>query len=96
MYKSLKATAIAAALIGVAFWAMPASAQRDEGRDNGHVVIQAGDVGVSIGNGHYYDRHHHRQTYSYPSDWKAYHHPQSWYRGHSGWNDRNQADWYRN
>ena len=90
MHKSFKATAIAAALIGVAFSAVPASAQRDR------VEIQAGDLGFSIGNGHYYDRHHHRQDYTYPSDWRRYHHPREWYRDHSQWNDRNHNDWYRN
>ena len=90
MYKSFKASIIAAALIGVAFSAVPASAQRDR------VEIQAGDLGFSIGNGHYYDRHHHRQDYTYPSDWRRYHHPREWYRDHSQWNDRNHNDWYRN
>ena len=92
MYASLKGTVIAAALIGVAFSAVPASAQRDGAR----VEIQTGDLGFSIGNGHYYDRHHRRQDYTYPSDWRTYHHPRSWYRGHSQWNDRNHGDWYRN
>jgi hypothetical protein len=94
MYKSFKASIIAAALIGVAVSAVPASAQRD--RDRGHVEIQAGDLGFSIGNGHYYDRHHRRQDYTYPSDWRRYHHPREWYRDHSQWNDRNHGDWYRN
>ena len=53
-------------------------------------------LGISVGNGHYYDRHHHRQAYSYPSDWKSYHHPQSWYHSHSSWNDSTNHDYYRN
>lgn len=53
-------------------------------------------LGFSVGNGHYYDRHHHRQAYTYPSDWKTYHHPQSWYRSHPQWNDQHGSDWYRN
>ncbi len=92
MYASLKASVAAAALIGLAFSAVPASAQRD----SAHVVIQTGDLGFSIGNGHYYDRHHRRQEYTYPSDWRTYHHPRSWYRSHARWNDRNHGDWYRN
>ena len=92
MYTSFKGAVIAAALIGVAFSAAPASAQRDRG----HVEIQAGDLGFSIGNGHYYDHHHHRQDYTYPSDWRRYHHPRAWYRDHSQWNDRSHGDWYRN
>jgi hypothetical protein len=35
-------------------------------------------------------------AYSYPSDWKTYHHQQSWYRSHPHWNDQNHHDWYRN
>ena len=53
-------------------------------------------VGVTVGNGHYYDSHHRRQAYTYPADWSAYHHPQSWYRSHRGWNDRSSHDYYRN
>jgi hypothetical protein len=35
-------------------------------------------------------------AYSYPSDWKTYHHQRSWYRSHPQWNDQNNHDWYRN
>ncbi len=62
------------------------------------VGVHVGDAGLgfSVGNGHYYDRHHRCMAYSYPSDWRTYHHPQSWYRSHSHWNDRDHGDWYRN
>ena len=62
------------------------------------VGVQIGGVGLgfTVGNGHYYDNHHRRQAYTYPSDWRTYHHPQSWYRSHSHWNDKNHSDWYRN
>jgi len=62
------------------------------------IGVHVGDVGlgVNVGNGHYYDSHHRRQTYSYPSDWKSYHHPQSWYHSHSSWNDQSSHDYYRN
>ncbi len=52
-------------------------------------------LGITVGNGHYYDSHHRRQAYSYPSDWKAYHHPQSWYHSHPSWNDESNNDYYR-
>ena len=59
------------------------------------INIGGGGVGISVGNGHYYDRHHHRQAYSYPSDWKAYHHPQAGYHEHPTWNDEHGTDYYR-
>jgi hypothetical protein len=89
MYRILKITLAVAGLAGAALAVVPASA--------GEIVgVQVGGVGVAIGNGHYYDRHHHRQDYTYPSDWKSYHHPQSWYRSHDQWNNQQHADWYRN
>jgi hypothetical protein len=62
------------------------------------VGVHIGGVGLgfTVGNGHYYDSHHRRQAYTYPTDWKTYHHPQSWYRSHPQWNDKNHHDWYRN
>ena len=62
------------------------------------VCIQVGGVGLgfTVGNGHYYDSHHRRQVYTYPSDWKTYHHPQSWYRSHPQWNTQGHHDYYRN
>jgi hypothetical protein len=62
------------------------------------VGVQVGPVGLgfTVGNGNYYDRDHHRQSYTYPSDWRTYHHPQNWYRSHPQWNDQHGADWYRN
>jgi len=62
------------------------------------VGVHVGGVGLgfTVGNGHYYDRDHHRQAYTYPSDWKTYHHPQIWYQSHPQWNDQQNADWYRN
>lgn len=89
MFKFLNVSLAVACLAGASFVTVPAVA-RDV------IGVHVGDLGISVGNGHYYDRHHHRQNYTYPSDWKAYHHPQSWYRGHSQWNDRNHSDWYRN
>jgi len=89
MRNLLNVSLTVACLLGASFAAVPAVAKDVIG-------LQVGDLGISVGNGHYYDRHHHRQSYTYPSDWKSYHHPQSWYRAHSQWNDRNHADWYRN
>ena len=62
------------------------------------VGVQVGGVGLgfTVGNGHYYDSHHRRQAYTYPSDWKTYHHPQSWYRTHPQWNTQGQPGYYRN
>ena len=62
------------------------------------VGVHVGPVGLgfTVGNGHYYDGHHRRQSYTYPSDWKTYHHPQTWYRSHPQWNDQHSSDWYRN
>jgi hypothetical protein len=61
------------------------------------VGVHVGGVGLgfTVGNGHYYDRDHHRQRYTYPSDWQSYHHRQSWYRSHPEWNNQQHADWYR-
>ena len=61
------------------------------------VGVHVGGVGLGfkVGNGHYYDRNHRRRSYTYPSDYKTYHHNQSWYRSHRNWNDENHADWYR-
>jgi hypothetical protein len=59
------------------------------------IHIGGAGLGVTVGSGHYYDEHHHRQAYSYPSDWRAYHHRQSWYRSHRSWNDESNADYYR-
>lgn len=89
MYRLLSVTLAAVCLAGASLVAMPAAA-RDA------IGAQVSDLGISVGNGHYFDRHHHRHSYTYPSDWKSYNHPQSWYRGHSQWNDRNHVDWYRN
>ena len=89
MRNLLIGTLAAVCLSGACFTTAPATAR--EAMD-----LRAGDLSISIDNGHYYDRHHHRQSYTYPSDWRSYHHPRSWYRGHSQWNDRNHADWYRN
>jgi len=85
---SIIALAFAGGILGAA---SPASA-RDE------VRVHVGDsgLGFTVGNGHYYDRHHRRQNYSYPSDWRSYHHDRSWYRSHSRWNDRDHRDFYRN
>ena len=50
---------------------------------------------VSVGNGVWYDNHHRRHYYAYPSDWQSYHHPMSWYRQHPHWRETNHHDWYR-
>ena len=89
MRNFLNVTLAVVCLAGASLMAVPAAAREA-------VEMRAGDLRISVGNGHYYDRHHHRQSYTYPSDWKSYHHPRSWYRSHSQWNDRNHADWYRN
>jgi hypothetical protein len=77
------------ALISTA--AMPAFAAERVG-----VQVGGAGLGFTIGNGHYYDSHHRRQAYTYPSDWKTYHHPQSWYRTHREWNTPDHHDYYRN
>jgi hypothetical protein len=90
MYKILSGTIISLGLIGAVAAASPAAADV--------VGVHVGDLGVGIhvGNGHYYDRNHVRQNYTYPSDWHSYHHQQSWYQTHSHWNDEHHADYYRN
>ena len=56
-------------------------------------VIGPDGARVSVNEGYYYDRDHHRHFYRYPSDWRRYHHPMGWYRDHDyWWRDR---DWYR-
>jgi hypothetical protein len=61
------------------------------------VGVRVGDAGVgfTVTHGSYYDGRHHRHYYNYPSDWRTYHHPRSWYRSHRQWNDQNGNDWYR-
>jgi len=90
MHKIISGTIITLGLAGAIFaTAVPASAA------GASIHVGGGGVGFTVGNGHYYDRHHHRQSYTYPSDWKAYHHPQNWYRSHPQWNDEHGSDWYR-
>jgi hypothetical protein len=91
MHKIISAV-LAVGLLGSSVAAIaPASAAEVVG-------IRVGGVGLgfTVGNGHYYDSDHRRVAYTYPSDWKSYHHPQSWYRSHPQWNDQKQHDWYRN
>jgi hypothetical protein len=92
MYKIISSSIISLGLIGGAF-AVTVPAVGAE-----VVGVHVGDVGlgIKVGNGHYYDNHHVRQNYTYPSDWHSYKHPQSWYRSHAHWNDQQHADWYRN
>ena len=91
MHKIISGTVISLGLIAGAFTAtVPAVGAEVVG-------VHVGDVGLGfrVGNGHYYDRSHVRRSYTYPSDWHSYHHPQSWYRSHSHWNDQQHNDWYR-
>ena len=91
MRKLLKGAIIAIALTGATFAAaVPASAAEIVG-----VHIGSVGLGFKVGNGHYYDRNHHARSYTYPSDWKTYNHPQSWYRSHPQWRDQRGSDWYR-
>jgi hypothetical protein len=91
MNKLLNSAVIALGLAGAPFAvAAPANAANLVGVHVGPVGL-----GFSVGNGHYYDRNHRRQAYTYPSDWRTYHHPQSWYRSHPRWNDQHGSDWYR-
>lgn len=71
MNKIISGTVTALGLAGAVFVA-PVSAADVVG-------VRVGDVGLrfTIGNGHYYDRHHHRPAHGYPSDWKTYHHRQN-------------------
>jgi hypothetical protein len=92
MFKIVSGTILSLGLIAGAFAATsPAIAAEVVG-------VHVGGVGVGfhVGNGHYYDGNHVRQSYTYPSDWHSYHHQQSWYHSHSHWNDEHHADYYRN
>jgi hypothetical protein len=60
------------------------------------VQIGVAGLGLTVGNGYYYDSNNRRQAYTYPSDRKTYRHLQSWYRSHPQWNDQSNHDWYRN
>jgi hypothetical protein len=92
MHKIISGTIIALGMAGATFAAIsPAAAEEVAGVHVGGVGL-----GFTVGNGHYYDSHHRRQAYSYPSDWSTYHHPQGWYHSHPHWNDQNHHDWYRN
>ena len=88
MYNFIKITLAVASLAGASV-ALPASARETVG-------IHVGNLGVTLGTAHYYDRNHHRHSYRYPADWRSYNHPQSWYRSHPQWNNQQHADWYRN
>jgi hypothetical protein len=92
MYKVLSGAVIALGLVGATFAATSAASAAEV------VGVHVGpiDLGFKVNNGHYYDRDHHRRDYSYPTDWRTYHHPQSWYRSHPHWNDQKSHDWYRN
>ena len=68
MYNFIKITLAVASLAGMSLSALPASAGETVG-------IHVGDLGVTVGNGHYYDRSHRRHAYDYPTDWKSYNHP---------------------
>jgi hypothetical protein len=85
---SIAALAFAGSMLGAA---EPVSAQ-----DQMRVHVGDGGLGFTVDNGRYYDRHHRRHYYSYPSDWRSYHHDRSWYRSHARWNDRDHRDFYRN
>jgi hypothetical protein len=91
MFKIVSGTVLSLGLIAGAFAASPAVAAEVVG-------VHVGGVGLGfhVGNGHYYDRQHVRQNYTYPSDYQQYHHQQSWYRTHSHWNEQGHADYYRN
>jgi hypothetical protein len=91
MHKMLNGAVIALGLATMALAASPAIAEEVVGVHVGGVGL-----GFTVGNGHYYDRDHHRQAYTYPSDWRTYHHPQNWYQSHARWNDQKDRDWYRN
>jgi hypothetical protein len=92
MYRVMNGAIIALGLATATLVAAaPVSAEEVVG-----VHVGGAGLGFTVGNGHYYDRDHHRQAYTYPSDWKTYHHPQSWYQSHRGWNDQKNHDWYRN
>jgi hypothetical protein len=91
MHNTLRAAVIALGLAGASFVMLsPASAAV--------VGVNVGPVGLgfTVGNGHYYDRNHRYQSYTYPSDWQTYRHPQEWYQSHPQWNNQKHADWYRN
>jgi hypothetical protein len=85
---SIAALAFAGSMLGTAG---PVSAQ-----DQMRVHVGDAGLGFTVDNGRYYDRHHRRHYYSYPSDWRSYHHDRSWYRSHARWNDRDHRDFYRN
>jgi hypothetical protein len=91
MKKLLSGAVTALALTGAAFTATSSAIAADVGVNVGPIGL-----GLKVGNGHYYDSNHRRQAYTYPSDWKTYHHPQTWYRSHPHWNTQGNADWYRN
>jgi hypothetical protein len=89
MFNVIRGSLVAVLLAGASFAVSAPASAADVG-------VSVGGIGISVGNGHYYDAHHHRQAYSYPADWKSYHHPQSWYHSHSSWNDQTSHDYYRN
>jgi hypothetical protein len=91
MYKTLKGAVVAFGLAGATFAAFGPANAADVGVSVGPIGL-----GFTVGNGHYYDNNHRLQAYTYPSDWKTYHHPQSWYRSHPQWNTQGNPDWYRN
>ena len=62
------------------------------GSANAAASFFIGPNGVHIGysDGYWYDRYHHRHYYRYPSDWRRYGYPMSWYRNHDRWWERRE------
>lgn len=88
---SLKAILALSSLAGLLLVGAPAAIAH--GRTD--FYVGPGRAQIYYENGSYYDRHRHRHTYRYPSDWRNYGHDRSWYRSHSNWYRPDDRDWYR-
>jgi len=82
----VKSAVIALGLVGASVGAANAAASFG-------FVFGPDGARIAVTDGYYYDRYHHRHHYRYPSDWRRYDHPRSWYQSHDNWwRDR---DWHR-
>lgn len=88
------------AALGVTLAAVPATADPGHGQSrNGEgqrgYYPGPGNSRIPYQTGYYMDDRRQRQSYTYPSDWRRYGRPQSWYQGHPSWHTFDHPDYYR-
>lgn len=91
---------VGVAVLGTVLAGVPASADpgHDRGRHGGgqsRYYPGPGNSRIPYQTGYYTDDRHQRQSYTYPSDWRRYGRPQSWYQSHPSWHTFDHPDYYR-